>query len=755
MENILNARIGYYSDIYDKSPEMLDFYNAIGFICTPHNFIKKPIEQHRELLKSGKKEEAAQIKNKLPALTFSAYAPGKRVLQNIEYYNQLILLDFDRILDVQMEEVRRRIKNDPHTLMMFTSPSGNGLKVLVKVDSGLEYHKVAYQQVANYYFKITGIDPDRSGSDPLRLCYISHDPYLYQNKNCNVFNIDTTEEQKRQKQLQTWKINEGNYSRILHFILEETTKDENYTEGNRNNFIYHFACNLNRAGISENMALTFIFDKFNDLPADEVLITVKGVYNRHTDEFNTVDYEVKMLKRPKDSVDYKNTPLLPDEIFDTLPHFIRNLCESFKDQRERDVLFLSIIGILSAGLTRLKGTYKDKTVYSNLFIYIVAPAASNKGVMGFAREMGLSYHKQLLQESELLDAEYKIQLDQYQISKKSKNAAIPPKPPVMRKFFIAGNSSAAAMLRQLKDNGGQGIICESEGDTVGNMFKQDWGNFSEILRKAFHHEYLSVNRRDRDDCHEIDSPRLSLVITSTPEQVASIIKSAENGLFSRMLFYVFGTRPEWIDILLAEDEMNLSDHFYNMGTTLKHIIETFSKDDVKFDMEPHQIALLNDFGKRNIKEVGTFVDEVATSVVKRFGLMMYRISMIFTAVRFFDDDKTLTPGVKLKCNDQDAKNALIITETLLKHSLIMFKMLPKAGNADINEQMRVFYDLLPNVFSRKDSISTATRLGLKAPTADKYLSRLFEHGYLTQPRYGYYEKTNRINHTNYTNLGNY
>jgi hypothetical protein len=144
-----------------------------------------------------------------------------------------------------------------------------------------------------------------------------------------------------------------------------------------------------------------------------------------------------------------------------------------------------------------------------------------------------------------------------------------------------------------------------------------------------------------------------------------------------------------------------------------------------------------------------FVDEEAAAVVKRFGLILFRICMIFTAVRYYGDDKPITR--EIMCNDTDAHNALKITETLIQHSLSMFKMLPKNGNIEVNAQMRVFYELLPDYFSRKESLITATRLGLKTPTADKYLSRLQTHGYLHQPKYGFYEKLNHINCIKHTN----
>ena len=99
----------------------------------------------------------------------------------------------------------------------------------------------------------------------------------------------------------------------------------------------------------------------------------------------------------------------------------------------------------------------------------------------------------------------------------------------------------------MADNGNL-LLFETEGDTVVNTFNSDFGNYSDSFRKAFAHESFGYLRRGDDgEEKEIETPRLSTVLSGTPEQVKSLIKDAENGLLSRFMFYCINSTDEWLD----------------------------------------------------------------------------------------------------------------------------------------------------------------------------------------------------------------
>ena len=141
------------------------------------------------------------------------------------------------------------------------------------------------------------------------------------------------------------------------------------------------------------------------------------------------------------------------------------------------------------------------------------------------------------------------------------------KPP-LETLYIPGNASVAALLECIKDNGGKGVIMETEADTLTSSTEQSWGDFSHLLRQAFHHEAVLLARKEGKV--RIDEPKLSIVLTGTSGQLKRLVKSTENGLFSRFIFYVFRSDAGWIDQFSQE-----KNQYHSMISTLSPKLYTF------------------------------------------------------------------------------------------------------------------------------------------------------------------------------------
>lgn len=159
------------------------------------------VKKLRALLREEKDEEAARVKRQLPGFTLSATYTGKRREEGITRYNDVLILDFDKLSEEEITRCREIIMQIPYTLFCFRSPSGNGLKVGVYYDSEeagelrnrlsakpeititeLEaYHKNIFDQCRRHYEQHCQAIIDTSGSDIGRLCFVSYDPEIYIN----------------------------------------------------------------------------------------------------------------------------------------------------------------------------------------------------------------------------------------------------------------------------------------------------------------------------------------------------------------------------------------------------------------------------------------------------------------------------------------------------------------------------------------------------------------------------------------------
>lgn len=709
---------------------------------------------HKEL-----QSEADNIKSKLPAFTTSATFGKSRTKDNIKSYSQMLCLDYDYVPIEKLSVLIFHVNTCEYTLASFISPSGKGLKVFVKINSDAEQHSVAYQQVADFYQKLSGFEADAKCKDITRLCFVSSDSACYLDESSKVFKvteekiIPPTEIKARPKKQSPKEIPTDT---ILDKCLKFTEEKEQYYQGNRNNFIHLFASNANRFGILQDETLNFCITNF-DLDEAEITASIKSAYKLQSAQFaKYADYAnradtVKTFVKPEvekhqaDEEDYLlNTPTIPQSVYDALPYILKKGAEAFTEQRERDTFLTTALGIISGCLPNVTGEYHGRTVYPQLYVFVLAPAASGKGAMQSSKELAKKYQDEVLKNSIEKKKEYDNKLEEVKNINKYKKKGeqmeeFPEKPP-FKVVFIPANTSIAKIIEHLQVNEGPGIICETEADTLGTALKADWGGYSDVLRKAFHNECISSSKKTNNEYIEINNPQLAVALSGTPKQVYNIIKSAEDGLFSRFIFYQFKTNSKWLDPSPFGGRINLTDHFAKLSITVYEMTLFLNESKTKIHLTEQQWAKFNPIFEEYLNNISAFVSDEAQSVVKRLGLILYRICMILTTLRKFEA-KIQTTDVT--CCDEDFEVALQLVDVYLKHSILMYEKLPKQEVENTpfksGQNKRLFFEALPDRFLRKEAIQIATKFNMAERTVSKFLKDCLGK-YLEQPEYGVYKK---------------
>lgn len=434
-----------------------------------------------------------------------------------------------------------------------------------------------------------------------------------------------------------------------------------------------------------------------------------------------------------------NTPKISDEVYQALPDFLTRGCSAFSDDREKDVYLTGAITIISGCFPNATGMYDGRTVHGNLNCFIIAPAASGKGALSSAKDLGMVYHRKLLNESKELLRLYKIELRQYQIemrNSKGKSTSEPPIEPKFRILFIPANSSSASIIQTLEGCNGCGIICETEADTMGGALKHDWGGYSDMLRKGFHHEPITYKRKTNNEYVEVEHPKISTALSGTPVQVMGLIPNAEDGLFSRFIYYTFKVEQKWRDVSPQSGRVNLTEYFATLSQELKIMIEHIETGPVSIDLSQKQWDVLNRLFSIWLNEVNTFISEDVGSTVKRLSVIVFRIAMVLTILRKFENESSDT---KLICTDLDFETALKLAAVYREHAILMYKKLPKESGAAFNSGRQKIFDALPNDFTRQEAITIGASLRIKPSTIDKYL-KIFLRNYIKKTDYGKYQK---------------
>ena len=706
---------------------------------------KTEVEEIQFLIAQGNEEEAKAKKQKLLAFTPSATFREQRILPNMEQYSGFIHLDFDKLTPEQLIEAFKIICSIPYTFLCFRSPSGNGLKVFVEVNTSAEQHDIAYKQVQQFYEEKLGIASDPKCKDITRLCFMSHDPALYKNLNCVKFEIKLSSVPPPPippVELPQQQPEENDWTEALLECLRFTEQKKKYSEGNRNEFIYVFASNANRKGIPQEIALQFCLLKF-DLPEKEIRSSFRSAYTHHSGEFAKFANSAKLQNQPFEDF-LKQTPLVPDELYSKMPDIIRNGAAAFSQLRERDVFLTGALPILSGCLPGVKGVYDGQEVFPNLYSFAVAPAASGKGALKFAKMLADTYHQSVVQSSKDAETQYKTEISEHKArekakSKKDTSVEEPPEQPAFKVIFIPANTSYAKILSHLEQNEGFGIICETEADTMGNVFKQDWGGYSDMLRKAFHHERISSSRKTNNEFIEVNDPRLSVALTGTPGQVTGLIVSSEDGLFSRFLFYAFKVEQNWKDVSPSANRVNLTEHFKSLSRQVFEMVQFLQREETTIELTAEQWQELNNTCEAWLHDVTMFTAEEAASIVKRLGLVLYRIAMLFTALRKFENGEVANQMV---CSDEDFSTALRLAEIYLQHAILMFNNLPKQSEETHfkgSDNKRKFFAALPDEFTRQQAVTLGAQYQMSPRSVDGLLSSLIGK-HLSQPKTGHYKK---------------
>lgn len=325
------------------------------------------------------------------------------------------------------------------------------------------------------------------------------------------------------------------------------------------------------------------------------------------------------------------------------------------------------------------------------------------------------------------------------LNKNQRQGAEKPREPKRKMFYIPANSSSSAFIQALSDNDFKGIIFETEADTLANTLKQEWGNFTDVLRKAFHHESTNMFRRKENEYTDIEDPHLAIALSGTPKQVHNMMPDVENGLFSRFLYYAFEDFSDFKNPFISHRSINYTDFFNEKGQTIfeLHQILKNTSNPIRFSFTAEQAEIFtkqfNGLYKRNRMLLGN--DFNANS--RRLGLITFRIAMILRALRILEDGDTSSP---LLCNEIDFQTAIKIAFTLEKHAIAVFQNLP---NNDLKGVKLKFYDALPNDFNRQGYLAVAKELDIKDKTAEKYIGQFKEANLLNHEHNKYCKPTNK------------
>jgi hypothetical protein len=129
-------------------------------------------------------EDYSKNKVSLPGVCFNGKFK-QRSLSGLIEHSGFIVLDFDKLQNIEESIILKdSISSDEFIYATWISPSGKGVKALVKIPAKVENHKGYFNTLKKHF---SHPNWDDSGSDVSRFCFESYDPDIYINYDSSVW----------------------------------------------------------------------------------------------------------------------------------------------------------------------------------------------------------------------------------------------------------------------------------------------------------------------------------------------------------------------------------------------------------------------------------------------------------------------------------------------------------------------------------------------------------------------------------------
>lgn len=749
---------------------------------------KVQVEEYQRLKASGRETEAKKLKRKLAALVIAGRCDGSHAETNLKQWSGDAMLDVDKC-NGRVSEFLQVLKDTPWVKAAWRSVSYDGLKLVVRVEAeNVDEYRMAYALVAWHVAQLLAFPCDMSCKNPTRPCFASYDPEAFFRPDTEVFpwrrfvteRPDRVGEILAELKVKTPAGASGPpvaASGMLHTFFNEFLEQNPFVDGKKNEFLLKLGRIARYKGVGEEELArlkTLAVERLagmgcaaGDIPsridsgyryADMNKGPETPVFRAHKAQGSPMRYsepnegeeEAELEKLEADKL-RREVPCLPDELFDRLPDFLKRGLTHVRNKRERDILLLSMITNISGCLPGVRMNYGGMVYSADLYLVALAGSGRGKGVMQLAAILPAAiqeYYDELNRKDE---REYRQKLLKWNLEERlaAQEKRVPdldqcPEMPVERILKVAPNISKSQLILALEAGGAVGLVMNaSELDMISSAMHQEYGKHDDVMRAASQHEEVSSYFKTDHRLVVVSDPHLALCASGTPAQLHKFISSLENGMYSRVAFYVGQAHWEYKSANPGKARLDMRAYFKGMGEELLRMFIFLSGSPTEVVFTEEQWKEHTERFRTYLREVVAEDDDSPGAIVLRHGLMMSRIAMVLTALRKCEPQWNTS---EWECSDEDFHTAMQIVDVLLEHSLLLSTSMD--DTAGRTRPVKAFFKLrpvlkkMPREFTYSELMAAANEAGLPTASVKRYLLRLVYYQ-IVEKEDGKYRKTGK------------
>lgn len=564
-----------------------------GCECTYEKYLKVANDDSllrlcKDIAAETDDDKRAELKKRLPAVTWQAYFPGRRVAKEA-LPSGLFMLDIDHVdnpFQIYSEKVAGRVK-ELGIVYVGKTASTHGLRIVAKCLPNLHTIEDCQRWLASNL----KVDYDGVCKDWARCSFLVHDSYTYY-MNCDaiwneepafgttyanaanpvqdnaemeeMFGQPASAEEEATVDLKGARVvapaalvdqREGlfggsdEYDGLKYADIAKEWLECNGGEphkGNRNTSIYALACRMRYITDFNAATLLRVLPTYG-LPQSEMEMIVKSALSstRRMSMPRDLEDVIKRLKKQQElkGEDGEELPDIstPTAKLPPLPPVIKEFTDCAPDDFKQAVVLcqLPILGTLAS---KLRAEYLDGQMHSPSFqVSLEAPQASGKSFMTRIAEYELDQviaHDQAQREKE---QEYdkkvrEMKLLNLKINADNKEEILGSRPHSLIRY-CSPKMSITKLLMRLNDAQGLHIFAVApEIDTVSKAFKSGFSNYSDLLRVAFDNGIFGQDYASENSFSGIVNVYYNVLFSGTPKAMRRFYPDVEDGLVSRVCF---------------------------------------------------------------------------------------------------------------------------------------------------------------------------------------------------------------------------
>ena len=336
-------QVSLFNGFADKNPKPITIREVVEIIRADQR-LQVLTENHRRYRAQGDTARAEAEKQHMPCYSVAVLFSGGKQQKHIVSYTGLSIVDLDHIPSERMAEVLTMVRNDPHTLLAYTTISGEGLRILFRYGTpsnlplygealqtslqnnscehpegaphrggavqrtegvcwGGSLYKHAFLTGNEYYSNLLNLPYDEKCKNATRISGMAHDSDVYYNPNAVAIIVDMMKKSVGRPRKGT------KVERVETTVLRELEqRGVVYETGTHNKYISDACYMMNRYGVSESDCMEWALERFADYheAGNDVVSIVHSCYQQ-TEEHGTA--------RPPKAVSDKQATVAQIEAF--------------------------------------------------------------------------------------------------------------------------------------------------------------------------------------------------------------------------------------------------------------------------------------------------------------------------------------------------------------------------------------------------------------------------------------------------------